>query len=55
MLDAGVDDRLEGTLAACVMALERGARLFRVHDVRPVRRALDLAWAIRTVPGTPSD
>lgn len=55
VLDAGVDDRLEGSLAACVMALERGARLFRVHDVRPVRRALDLAWAIRTVPGTPSD
>ncbi|MCI0436658.1 MAG: dihydropteroate synthase [Gemmatimonadetes bacterium] len=40
------DDRLEGTIAACVAALDRGARLFRVHDVRPVRRALDVAWAI---------
>lgn len=39
--------RLEGTIAACVSALDRGARLFRVHDVRQVRRALDLAWAIQ--------
>ncbi|MCL7971204.1 MAG: dihydropteroate synthase [marine benthic group bacterium] len=46
-LDLPVDERLEGTIAACVTALERGARLFRVHDVRAVRRALDLAWAIR--------
>lgn len=42
-----VDERVEGTVAACVMALERGARLFRVHDVRAVRRALDVAEAIR--------
>ena len=46
-LDLPVEERLEGTIAACVTALERGARLFRVHDVRAVRRALDLAWAIR--------
>jgi dihydropteroate synthase len=30
-----------------VAALDRGAMLFRVHDVRPVREALDVAWAIR--------
>jgi dihydropteroate synthase len=40
-------DRLEGTLAACVAALFRGARLFRVHDVAAARRALDVAEAIR--------
>lgn len=47
--------RLEGTLAACVVALERGARLFRVHDVLPARRALDVAEAIGRVgrPGAP--
>jgi dihydropteroate synthase len=39
-------DRLPGTLAANVTSLERGARLFRVHDVRPARQALDVAWAI---------
>ena len=39
-------DRLEGSIAANVMALAAGARIFRVHDVRPTRRALDVAWAI---------
>jgi dihydropteroate synthase len=28
------------------MAMARGARLFRVHDVRASRQALDAAWAI---------
>jgi dihydropteroate synthase len=41
-----VEDRLEATLAACVIALLRGARIFRVHDVLPARRALDMAEAI---------
>lgn len=39
-------ERVEGTIGAHVVALARGARLFRVHDVRPNRRALDVAWAI---------
>jgi dihydropteroate synthase len=52
ILDVPVEQRLEGTIAACLSALERGARLFRVHDVLPVRRALDVAWAIRS-SGTP--
>ena len=43
-----VEERLEGTLAACVIALAQGARLFRVHDVRAARRALDVAEAILT-------
>jgi dihydropteroate synthase len=42
-----VSHRLEGTLAACIVALLHGARLFRVHDAGPVRRALDAAEAIR--------
>ncbi len=46
-LDLPMEQRLEGTLAACLTALERGARLFRVHDVGPARRALDMADAIR--------
>ena len=41
-----VEDRLEATLAACVVALLRGARIFRVHDVIAARRALDMAEAI---------
>jgi len=44
---APATERLGGTLAACVAALERGARLFRVHDAGPARQALDVADAIR--------
>jgi dihydropteroate synthase len=40
-------ERLEGTLAACVAGLLAGARIFRVHDVAPVRRALAVAEALR--------
>jgi dihydropteroate synthase len=39
-------DRVDGTIAANVMALTLGARIFRVHDVRAARRALDVAWSI---------
>ena len=39
-------ERIFGTVGANVAALERGARLFRVHDVRASRQALDVAWAI---------
>jgi dihydropteroate synthase len=42
------EQRLEGGIAACVVALQNGARLFRMHDVAPVRRALDLAFAVIT-------
>jgi dihydropteroate synthase len=41
-----VEQRLEATLAACVVALLRGARIFRVHDVVQARRALDMAELI---------
>ena len=30
-----VDERLAGTIATNVLAFERGARVFRVHDVAP--------------------
>jgi dihydropteroate synthase len=42
---AGVADRLAGTLASNVLAYERGARVFRVHEVAPVRDALAVAAA----------
>jgi len=41
----GVADRLPGTIATNVLALERGARVFRVHDVAPLRAALAVAAA----------
>lgn len=44
---AAPDGRLFGTVGANVAALMGGARLFRVHDVRAHREALDVAWAVR--------
>ena len=38
-------ERLPGTIATNVLALERGARVFRVHDVAPVADALAVAAA----------
>ncbi len=40
------DDRLPGTIAACIASAERGAGILRVHDVDPVRQALEVAGAI---------
>ncbi|HEV2812329.1 MAG TPA: dihydropteroate synthase [Solirubrobacteraceae bacterium] len=40
-----VGDRVAGTVATNVLALERGARIFRVHDVAPTRDALLVAAA----------
>jgi dihydropteroate synthase len=42
---APVDRRLAGTIATNVLALERGASVFRVHDVAPLRDALATAAA----------
>lgn len=45
---AGVEnphDRVPGTIAANVLALERGARVFRVHDVAQARQGLAVAAA----------
>jgi dihydropteroate synthase len=41
----GTARRLPGTIATNVLALERGASVFRVHDVAPVRDALAVAAA----------
>jgi len=39
-------ERLEGTIAMCVLAAAYGADIVRVHDVRPVARALRVADAV---------
>ncbi len=56
-----VDARLPGTIATNVLAYERGARVFRVHDVAPVRDALAVAaatlggrWTARSPGRTPT-
>ncbi|WP_239496105.1 dihydropteroate synthase [Salinicola peritrichatus] len=45
-LGRAVDERLPGGLALTVMAVERGARIVRVHDVAPTLDAIDMAWAV---------
>ncbi|MEP6562736.1 MAG: dihydropteroate synthase [Nakamurella sp.] len=46
-LDLPVDQRLEGTLAATAIAAWQGAAIFRAHQVRPTRRVVEMAAAIR--------
>jgi dihydropteroate synthase len=46
-LDLPVAERLEGTLATLAVSAWQGARIFRVHQVRAARRALDMVAALR--------
>ena len=46
ILDRPPRERVTGTAAACVMAYLGGARVFRVHDVRPTLEALQVAVAV---------
>ena len=46
------DDRVPATIATNVIAYERGARVFRVHDVAPVRDALTVTAATVSAPWT---
>ena len=46
ILDRPVDERLFGSLAASVIAWQKGARLFRVHDVAATRDALKVCAAV---------
>ena len=41
-----IEERLEGTLAAVAAGVLNGARIVRVHDVRPCRRVLDVLDAV---------
>ena len=47
-------DRLPGTIATNVLAYERGATVFRVHDVAPVVDALNVAAATVRRPWSPT-
>jgi dihydropteroate synthase len=40
--------RVHGSVGAAIAAYERGARIFRVHDVAATRQALDVAAAIHS-------
>jgi dihydropteroate synthase len=56
-----LDARLSGTIATNVLAYERGASVFRVHEIAPIRDALALAaatlggrWTARSLGRTPT-
>jgi dihydropteroate synthase len=53
--ESPVEERLAGTIATNVLALERGASVFRVHDVAPMADALAVASATLTARWTKSD
>jgi len=46
-LDLPVDQRAEGTIATLAVCAWLGARIFRVHDVRAAREALNAVAAMR--------
>ena len=48
VLDKPVDQRLYGSLALAVMALERGGKIIRVHDVAQTMDALKMFEAVQT-------
>ncbi len=43
----GLTERLEGTLAATALAAADGAAMFRVHEVGPTRRVLEMVASIK--------
>lgn len=47
VLDADVDDRMEGTAATVAVSVMQGATCVRVHDVRAMTRVVRMAEAIR--------
>ncbi len=49
-LDLPIDERLEGTLAMQAAGYLFGARIFRVHDVKPARRVADMMEALNKAP-----
>jgi dihydropteroate synthase len=47
-LDRAVSERVTGSVVAAVMAVERGARIVRVHDVAATRDGLKLLMAVQS-------
>ena len=50
VLDLPVEDRLEGTLATAAYAVAQGARILRVHEVKPVLRTARMVEACLSTP-----
>lgn len=48
LLDAKPRERLSGTMAACICAVENGAGFLRVHDVKEIRQAMKVLNAVHS-------
>lgn len=46
VLDVPVEERLEGTAAVVALCVQNGADILRVHDVKSMRRVMDMTWAV---------
>jgi len=49
ILNAGLQERIFGTVSACVLAVKNGADMVRVHDVKAVKQALKIAQKINSL------
>jgi dihydropteroate synthase len=54
-LDLEVGERLEGSLAAAAIAVDRGAKMLRVHDVKETVRVVKMAEAIKKMRLKPNN
>ncbi|OGX19917.1 MAG: hypothetical protein A3K54_03405 [Omnitrophica WOR_2 bacterium RBG_13_44_8] len=46
ILNLEPQERISGTISACILAAKNGAKMLRVHDVKAVKQALTLLNAI---------
>jgi len=49
ILDLPVDERLYASLSGATIAIQKGARIVRTHDVRPTRHAVEVTKAFMNV------
>jgi dihydropteroate synthase len=49
ILNAGPQERIFGTVSACVLAVKNGANIIRVHDVKAVKQAIKVLNTINNV------
>jgi dihydropteroate synthase len=49
VIKSNSESRVSGSLAACVMAAERGANIVRVHDVKEASLSLKMVEAVKNV------
>ncbi len=48
VLGTEIDERVFGSIATIVMAIQKGAAYLRVHDIAASRQAMDMTWAVLT-------